>query len=156
MVLLGGQRDCLEGLEDERFGAHWPTVSIGYSDGDLSGSNQVVTTADLLAPHGERSAELRNAGRNNKIVASGRSGLEGNFDLGNDELEALNLQHIEANSEVIECVDSADLEVGDVHCVIDVVVRIELVKTNTVWSHVRWHQVTVTCGHGRNHRRNRN
>ena len=150
------ERDWLEGFEDEGLGAHWPAVSVGNRDRYFGGSDEIFAAAYLLAPDGERPAELRNTGCDYEVVTRCGGALERNFDLGHHKLEALGLQHVKTNPKLVKCVDSADLKVGHVHCVIDVVVRIKFVEMNPVWSHVRGHQVTVTWGHGRNHRRNRN
>ena len=77
-------------------------------------------------------------------LACARSLAKSDSELRDNELEPLGFQNIEPEPDGVKRVDPADLEVRDVHSVVDMVIRVELVKSNSVLSHMCWHVPTVT------------
>lgn len=90
-------------------------------------------------PLGGCSTECTNRRVYDQVVSGGCRSTEPNLDLRDHELKAVRLEDIEAKIDRIERIDTSNLEVRDVHRVVDVVVRIEFVESNSVRSHVRSH-----------------
>ena len=138
----GGQKlggDGLEPFEDVGLGADWLARSVGHRHGHFGGCDQFLAAADGLLPNRRGAAELRDTGENDEVITGGCRRAETDIDPAHHELEALDLQHVEPKLKGIECINTPNLEVGDVHRVGDVVVGIQLVRSNSMIGHVLGH-----------------